>query len=127
MKINTKELKDIFAKAKKENQYVTEENFLDACQDFAKTFAKYNTKKSKTIFCSIKVSASGVSRKINFEGQINMVVNTILASKVSYDPYRADGCGMDMLWYTLFRTIGTIQPHLKDSYNGTCSHITSIL
>lgn len=130
MKINTTELKKLYSQAKKENIHLSEETFLDACKDFATRFEKY-AKHGKNygdycIHVSMKVSRSGMTRHFNFSGNINLVANVIYNNKVSFLPVRVTGCGMDMLWYTLYQCISVILPNGKD-YNSTASYISVLL
>lgn len=132
MKINTKELKSIYSKAKKDNKYITEEDFLNACKALATRFEKYadTTKKNhrdSRIYVSMKVSRSGMTRHFNFDGNINLVANVIYNNKVSHDPVRVTGCGMDMLWHTLYQCIGVILKDGKENHNSTASYISSLL
>lgn len=128
----------LFAKAKKENKYITVESFLNACEDLEKTFKAYNKhlqsanrhkKNTPCIYLSMKVSSSGMTRHFNFERNINLACNVIYNNKASFLPVKVGGCGMDMLWYLLYQVISVITKDKGDNqdYNSTASSITRLL
>lgn len=119
MKIKTKKLIEKWNKTKKDNEYYTLDNYLKDCQLLLDMIDK-----RKRITCHIDPSRSGMSRKINFERWINMVLNIVYNNKQSYEAVKIGGCGMDMLWHLLFRfceNATTSKMIDKHGLNGKCS------
>lgn len=97
---STKQLKAIYDKSKGDNQYITFDNFLAAAKAFQKIIKKG---KGRTV-CHIDVSRSGMTRKFNFDGNLNLLFNVCYSGKRSHEPVRVGGCGMDMHWHLKFTT-----------------------
>lgn len=88
------ELKKIFDQAKG-NPYYSFECFTNDARNFIKAIRK------RAIVSSIQVSRSGMMRKFNVN-KYNLLLNTVYNSKMSHDPVRVSGCGMDMYWHLLY-------------------------
>ncbi len=119
MKIHTKKLLQNFKLTKSTNEYYGEKEYLRDCQKLLNMIDK-----RKRIFCHIDPSASGMSRKINFESWINCVLNINYNNKMSWERVSIGGCGMDMLWHLLYRfceSATTSKMIDKHGLNGKCS------
>ncbi len=130
-KKNIIKLEAIFKKAKSENKYITSDTFIKACGQLEQHFKDYNARKKNVspLYVHMDVSRSGMMRTFNFMDNYNLVANVIMKKKVSFLPVKIGGCGMDMLWHTLFTCISVITDREKanNEYNGTASHITKML
>lgn len=115
MKADSK-LRQVFDKAKGDAYY----SFEDFKHD-AKAFLK-DVRNTNTV-CSMRVSSSGMTRWFNFK-RYNMLLNIIYNQKLSWDPVKVQGCGMDMHWHLKWlsceelATKGELEKH---SYNMQCS------
>ena len=130
-KKETKILTAIYQKARKENQYTTLENLLTAFDMFKTDLKRYErrAKNKQAITLHMKVSSSGMTRHFNFaEHRYNMLFNTLYNNKVSYDPVKVGGCGMDMLWHLLYTACERVmEKKTASNFNGTCSYITKLV
>lgn len=125
MKIHTKKLIEKWDKTKKDNEYYTLDSYLKDCQRLLDMIDK-----RKTIYCHITPSVSGMSRRINFDSWVNCVLNIVYNNKMSWEEVKIGGCGMNMLWYLLFRfceTATTSKMIDKHGLNGKCSDVTRLL
>jgi hypothetical protein len=115
---STKQLEAIFNKANKDRSYYY--NLEDFKAD-AKAFLK-DVKNRQTI-CHMDVSKSGMNRKFNFD-RYNMLLNICYNGKMSFEPVKVQGCGMDMHWHLKFRTceeLYTKKELEKNNLNYACS------
>jgi len=95
---NKKELEKIFKKAKKERDfYYSFEDFINDAKQFLKDICNRDT------ICHMDVSGSGMNRKFNFVNY-NMLLNICYNNKMSFEPVKVGGCGMDMHWHLKYRT-----------------------
>jgi len=102
-----KKLQALFEKAKNNklyNTYIDFNSFMLSVKDFKTAMIKNNGRTT----CSINVSRSGMTRTFNFSGNLNLLFNVILKEKISYEPFKIGGCGMDMHWYSKFRVCENI-------------------
>ena len=120
--ISTKKLQAIYDKAKKcDNPYISFDGFLYA----AKRFQKIMKKEHGRTCCHIDVSRSGMSRKFNFDGNLNLLFNVCYNEKKSCEKVSVGGCGMDMHWHLKFITcemIFTKKELEKYNMNSRCSN-----
>lgn len=113
----SKQLQEIFNKAKGEHPYYSFEDFKSNARDFVKDC------RERTTFCAIKASKSGMSRKFNFH-KYNMLLNIVFNEKFSWDPVYVGGCGMDMHWYLKYsvcKELCTKEELNKHNLNSACS------
>lgn len=116
-----KKLLEIFNKCNKDIYYS-----FDNFKTDIKSYKEFFTKKNKgRIILSCRASRSGMSRKMNFYPKfINVLVNITHKEKISWDEIMIYGCGMDMVWNTLFTTASyffTRKEMYKWSVNSKCS------
>jgi hypothetical protein len=99
-----KQLLEIFNNATK-NKYYSFDNFKSDIKLFSKFFRYRKYSSNNRIVLSCIPSRSGMSRIMNFYPKyINVLVNICIKNKVSFDSMRIGGCGMDMIWNTLYVT-----------------------
>lgn len=115
--INDRRLLELFNKAKGEHEYYEFEDFKSDAKNFLKDVRRRKT------YCSIKPSASGVSRKFNFD-KYNMLLNICYNGKFFWGYVKVDGCGMDMHWYLKYRTCETLLTK-KELENGNYNSLSS--
>lgn len=114
---STKQLQALFDNAKGDNQFYSFKLFKHDAQQFIKDIKKYKT------ICHISASKSGMSRTFNYD-KYNMLLNICYNKKISWEPVKVGGCGMDMHWYLQFRTcedLCTKAEIEKYGLNGACS------
>ena len=112
-----KKLKVIFEAAKNDNGYYTFELFKKDAKSFLKDIKKYN------VYTSMKVSRSGMTRHFN-TSKYNILLNICYNQKISSDPVKVGGCGMDMMWHLFFRTCENLETEgqmEKHFINSKCS------
>jgi len=117
-------IETLYKEAKGDKTYYSFESFAESAKSLLKDI------KRGTVYCSIKPSASGMSRRINFENHYNGVLNVVYNKKVSFDPVYISGCGMDMLWYLLFNfceAVASKKVIESQNLNSRCSHCTYVL
>ena len=106
-KFNQKQIANITAIADK-NGVQNIELFIDSC------FELYcGIEKRESIYMSVKVSSSGMSRRFNVMRNYNWVLNNIVNSKDISDPVLIKGCGMDMAWWMLYKFTQRINKGVK--------------
>jgi len=110
-----------------DNEYYTFDMFKGDIKDLLKDI------KHREVYCSLYVSRSGMLRRFGFKREYNMVLNMIYNNKVSFDPVRINGCGMDMgfhLLYTFTNAVLTqkeldtpvkVHKTFTSSWNSLCS------
>lgn len=134
MKITEKQKKVLEAKYKQAlkndkeglSQYYTVDIYLRDCETLLNNISNY---RKNRIYCAIKPSPSGMSRRIAFRENYNMVLNITNHNKFSYNAVNVSGCGMDMLWYTLYSFCETAKGYKQANkhLNSDCSHCTYVL
>ena len=119
--ISKKKLQKLYNEAKEteygKKQYYTFESFCNDAKSYLRDIRKYN------VVCSMEVSRSGMTRHFNTQ-HYNGLLNICYNGKLSYDPVKVGGYGMDMHWHLLFRTcedLSTQKEMDKYSYNSKCS------
>lgn len=115
---NKKELLEVFNRAKIDNNYYTFENFTSGCKALLKDM------KNRKVYCSLTVSKSGMSRRFGFKPEYNAVLNIVYNKKLSNEPVKVGGCGMDMgfhLLYTFYNAVLTKKEIDANGWNGLAS------
>jgi hypothetical protein len=101
---NKKELKKIYDSVKGDKTYYSFDLFTGDIKELLKDMKK------REVFCSLKVSKSGMTRHFGFKLSHNRILNFIYNDKISNEPVKVGGCGMDMgfhLLYTFYNAVLT--------------------
>lgn len=120
-----KQLQKIYDNIENKCRYTTFNYFHNQCKELLHDI------KSGTIICHVTPSKSGMSRKIRFH-KYNWLINALYHGKItdkSVEYLNISGCGMDMLWYSLFTScemIATPAEIEKYNLNSRCSSATTL-
>jgi len=101
---NKKELAKIYEGLKGDKTFYSFENFTEDIKELLRDM------KRREVYCSLKVSKSGMTRRFGFKLSHNRILNCIYNNKISPEPVKVGGCGMDMgfdLLYTFYNTVLT--------------------
>ena len=112
-----KKLADIYHNTKGNKLYA--DALLDSFEKDAKNFLK--DIRNEQVVASVKVSRSGMTRRFNFH-KYNGLLNLLYNRKISYDPVKVSGCGMDMYWHLLYTACEILTKSKKVNYNLLCSY-----
>lgn len=99
-----KRLLEIYNKAKGDKEFYAFEDFKGDCKNLLKDMRK------RKLYCSLKVSKSGMTRHFGFINPHNRTLNVVYNQKISFEPVKVGGCGMDMgfhLLYTFYNAVLT--------------------
>jgi len=113
-----KELLEIFNSAKIDNKYYDFDDFKSGCKSLLKDMQK------REVYCSLTVSKSGMTRRFGFKPEYNAVLNIVYNNKLSNEPVKVGGCGMDMgfhLLYTFYNQVLTKEEINNGGWNGLAS------
>ena len=122
-KKETANLTEIYNKLVKKDpkafEFWSVEGFIESCFDLIEDI------KNRKIILHVDVSQSGMTRKMNFKSH-NFIINCLYNNNATWDPVRVGGCGMDMIWHTLFTCTqiifnGNDKKIDKMGLNGKCS------
>lgn len=91
-----KKLIELYNNAKGDKEYFEFEDFKRDIKGLLKDI------KHRKLYCSLEVSRSGMTRKFGFRSPHNRTLNIIYNNKVSFEPVKVGGCGMDMGFHLLY-------------------------
>lgn len=101
---NKKALMKIYEEVKGDKTFYSFDDFRGDIKELLHDMRK------REVYCSLKVSKSGMTRHFGFRTSHNRVLNIIYNDKISLDPVKVGGCGMDMgfhLLYTFYNAVLT--------------------
>lgn len=120
---STKQLMKIFNESKNDTLFYDFNDFVRNSKSLIEDIKKEN------VYCSLKVSKSGMTRHFGFKINYNVILNIVYNKKISNDPVKIGGCGMDMgfhLLYSFCNAVMTEKEIEKYEINSKCGRYNVI-